>query len=382
MLKQIRLIDFKSFADEQVELAPLTLLVGANASGKSNFLDAVWFLHGLALGSGIGEILADPEDLVHRNGEHWPGLRGGSKEASRLGTAQFEIQTTWEDPLNEAETDIQHQIVCQTLPSLLIRDESCGPVDGPLRNLVSDGHVSGVNRPRVSPIVSDPDPAATLLAVAGGCLGDIHQIAIRPEQMRGYGKLKRPHLAADGTNFSGALHSLCVEPEEQETLVDWLTELLAPEIIDIDFIKVEELGDVMAVFVEKDGTRVSARSLSDGTLRFLGLLLSLRQADHGSTFLIEEIDSGLHPARIRVLMELLRQVTRERGLQIIATTHDPACLEYLDDEALRGVIVFGRVPEHQGTIMRRLGDLPHFNDVVKRQGISELFTTGWLEMAL
>jgi ABC-type branched-subunit amino acid transport system ATPase component len=353
MLKQIRLIDFKSFADEQVELAPLTLLVGANASGKSNFLDAVWFLHGLALGLEIGEILADPEDLVHRNGEHWPGLRGGSKEASRLGTAQFEIRTTWK----EGETDVQHQIVCQTLPSLLIR-ESDGPVGGPLR-----------------PLLFGPVHAATLLA-------DIHQIAIRPEQMRGYGKLKRPHLAADGTNFSGALHSLCVEPEEQETLVDWLTELLAPEIIDIDFIKVEELGDVMAVFVEKDGTRVSARSLSDGTLRFLGLLLSLRQADHGSTFLIEEIDSGLHPARIRVLMELLRQVTRERGLQIIATTHDPACLEYLDDEALRGVIVFGRVPEHQGTIMRRLGDLPHFNDVVKRQGISELFTTGWLEMAL
>jgi hypothetical protein len=32
--------------------------------------------------------------------------------------------------------------------------------------------------------------------------------------------------------------------------------------------------------------------------------------------------------------------------------------------------------------MRRLGDLPHFNEVVERAGIEEMFTTGWLEMAL
>ena len=41
MLRRLRLVDFKSFADEAVELAPLTLLVGANASGKSNCLDAL-----------------------------------------------------------------------------------------------------------------------------------------------------------------------------------------------------------------------------------------------------------------------------------------------------------------------------------------------------
>jgi len=32
--------------------------------------------------------------------------------------------------------------------------------------------------------------------------------------------------------------------------------------------------------------------------------------------------------------------------------------------------------------MRRLGDLPYFNEVIQRKGIEELFTTGWLEMAL
>lgn len=374
MLKRIRLIDFKSFEDEEVELAPLTLLVGANASGKSNFLDALWFLHGLSKDLDIEKVL-DGEERARRNGEPWPGLRGGSQEASRLGTEKFEIQSEWGGLWGKVSTspDVRHRIACRTRPSPLILNESCGTLDGPLRNLVTEGSVSGVGAG------SDAGGPATVL-MRGLVL--IHRIAIRPERMRDYGQLKRAHLAADGSNFSGALHHLCAEPEEQQMLVDWLTELLAPEIVDIAFIEVEELGDVMAMFVEKDGTRISARSVSDGTLRFLGLLLSMRQAARGTTFLIEEIDAGLHPARIRVLMEFLRQATQERDLQVIATTHNPACLEFLDKDDRQSAVLFGRIPEHNGTIMRRLGDLPHFEEVVERRGISELLTTGWLEMAL
>ncbi len=380
MLKRIQLVDFKSFANETIDLAPLTLLVGANASGKSNFLDALWFLHGLTLGLHVDEVL-DGEERLHRNGESWPGLRGGSKEASRLGTAQFELRSEWEDVegcVGEGSEvrcdDIAHSIVCRTRPSPLILDESCGAVGNPPRKLVTEGLLSGVGQG------SESGGPATVLAGRG--FGLIRQLDIRPERMRDYGQLKRSHLAADGSNFSGALHHLCAEPEERRGVVDWLTELLAPEIVDVEFIEIEELGDVMAMFVESDGTRVSARSLSDGSLRFLGLLLSLRQAPPGTTFLIEEIDSGLHPARTRVLMELLHQATHQRRLQVIATTHDPTCLEYLGDEGLHSAVVFGRVPGHQGTVIRRPGDLPHFDDAVKRRGASDLFATRWLELPL
>jgi hypothetical protein len=68
MLKRIRLKDFKSFVDEEVEVAPLTLLVGANASGKSNFLDAMRFLKGIAFDLSLGDVL---------NGETNPGRMRG-----------------------------------------------------------------------------------------------------------------------------------------------------------------------------------------------------------------------------------------------------------------------------------------------------------------
>lgn len=182
--------------------------------------------------------------------------------------------------------------------------------------------------------------------------------------------------------MSGVLADLCADPMEKFSLVTFIAELCAPEIEDIEFLGVEQLGDVIARFVEKDGKRISARSVSDGTLHFLGTLLALRTAKPGSVVLIEEVEAGLHPTRIRLLVNYLEAVTQELDIQVIATTHSPVVLQWLSEESLRNTIVCGRVPEHEGTIMRHLSELPHLFDVLQRTGIDELFTTGWLEMAL
>lgn len=342
MLKKIRLTDFKSFVDEEVELAPLTLLVGANASGKSNLLDAIRFLQGTVFDLSLGEIL----DGETRSGpDAWPGLRGRAEEAARVGRSTFTLTSVW----LAGPEQIEHRVTCRTLPSPKLEQEEL-----------------------TSEILEDYWFHA---------LREVRFLDVMPSKMRGYGRRGYP-LGEDGSNISGVLADLCGDPVERQSIVDWLTELCVPELEGIDFIEVKELGDVMAVLVEKGGRRISIRSASDGTLHFLGTLLALRTAEPGSVILIEEIETGLHPTRIRLLVEYLEAVTRERGIQIIATTHSPVVLQWLSDESLRNTIVFGRVPDHEGTLMRRLGDLPHFDEVVRRKGIEELFTTGWLEMAL
>lgn len=341
MLKRIRLTDFKSFVDEEVELAPLTLLVGANASGKSNFFDALRFLQGLSLDLSVAQVLDGEESS---RPDAWPGIRGRSQEAARIGTSSFAIKSCWRDHPGDPGPGFHHEITCDLEPG---------------------SWASVVKR---SPIQQHHFERIVFLG-------------IKPDQMRSYGRRKAP-LGTEGKNLSGVLADLCAEPESKSSIVAWLSELCAPEIEDLDFVEVEELGDVMAIFIESGGRRVSARSISDGTLRFLGILLALRTAEPGSLVLIEEIEDGLHPTRIRLLVEYLEAVTRERNIQVIATTHSPVLLEWLSDEALRNVVVFGRIPEHDGTLMRRLKDLPHFDETVARTGIEELFTTGWLEMAL
>ena len=373
MLKRIRLKDFKSFVDEEIEVAPLTLLVGANASGKSNFLDAIRFLQGLASGLALSEIL---------NGERqsrpgaWLGIRGRAEEASPLGTEGFTLETTWSS--SEA-VEIHHQITCRTFPHIEIEKENVREADE-VRITSSDGKARSAMGNRDLKVSSE-SPYFIEVARLSDPFRRIQFLRISPSEMRGYGR-RDELLGEDGKNLSGVLASFCDDVEAKQGFIDWLAEFCAPEIEGIDFLEVKELGDVMAVFIEKGGNRISARSISDGTLHFLGILLALRAAEAGSVILIEDIDTGLHPTRIRLLVEYLEAVTRERQIQVIATTHSPVVLQWLGDEALRNAIVFGRVPDREGTIMRRLGDLPHFNEVVERSGIDEMFTTGWLEMDL
>jgi hypothetical protein len=374
MLKRIRLKDFKSFVDEEVEVAPLTLLVGANVSGKSNFLDALRFMRGLSFDLTLSEVLnGEPRSRP----DAWPGIRGRAEEAARMGTEGFTLETTW---LIQEAVEIGHKIACRTFPDLSIEDEvfrENGESRITSRESVARSLMSWSRNPKVSlgsvyfnelAKVSDP-------------IRRLQFLRINPSEMRGYGR-RDELLGEDGKNLSGVLARLCDDNMEKQSLVSWLTELCAPEIEDIDFLEVKELGDVMAVFVEKGGKRISARSISDGTLHFLGTLLALRTAEPGSVILIEEIEAILHPTRIRLLVEYLEMAIRELEIQVIATTHSSVLLQWLSDESLRNAIVFGRVPDHEGTIMRRLGDLPYFNEVVEQAGIEEMFTTGWLEMAV
>jgi hypothetical protein len=203
---------------------------------------------------------------------------------------------------------------------------------------------------------------------------------VTPERMRGYAQKQVAAFGAEGENISPLLWKLCREEESRREWVDWLSEFCAPEIQDIDFIETE-LGDVMLVLVEKDGTRTPARSLSDGTLRFLGMLVALRTALPGSIIMLEEPETGLHPQRIHLLVEYLEAVTRERGIQVIATTHSPQLLQTLSSEALQSAVLCARSPDHPGTVLRRLGDLS-YKEVFARSRIDHLFTTGWLERAL
>jgi predicted ATPase len=202
-----------------------------------------------------------------------------------------------------------------------------------------------------------------------------------PNSMRHYVPREVEEMGEEGEFLSAILWRLCQDPEVKQGLIDWLSELCAPELEGIDFAETVE-GDVMLGLIEKGGSRVSARSLSEGTLRFLGELVALRTAPAGSTLLMEELGNGLHPRRMHLLVEYLETITQSRDIQVIATTHSPLVLQALGERARRDVVVLGRPPGASGSVMRRLGDLPQFEDIVQRRGMDYLFTTGWLEQAL
>ena len=103
MITSLRLVNFKNFADETLRLGPFTLIVGANASGKSNIRDAFRFLHGIGRGYTLPEIIGGRRDAG------WSQIRGAANEVMRFGQQYFSIELRFE--LEAAESkDINYFI--------------------------------------------------------------------------------------------------------------------------------------------------------------------------------------------------------------------------------------------------------------------------------
>ncbi len=133
MLKELQLTNFKSFAGdaEPIPFAPVTILVGANASGKSNVFDAVRFLQGIGMGLSIAEILTGK---LEGGREVQPGLRGGTEEVCWAGEDAFTLQTKGDfravaeilpgrDRPEGIRRLFDHRMTCRARPRPEVQDE-------------------------------------------------------------------------------------------------------------------------------------------------------------------------------------------------------------------------------------------------------------------
>src|SRR6266851_137144 len=95
MLRRLRLQRFKNFRDATLHLGPFSVLVGANASGKSNIRDAFRFLHGIARDYTLAEILG--EKWVEGGVLQWRGIRGGTREVCLAGSKTFRLRVGFDE---------------------------------------------------------------------------------------------------------------------------------------------------------------------------------------------------------------------------------------------------------------------------------------------
>jgi AAA15 family ATPase/GTPase len=103
MWKNLKLTNFKSFREADIPLGPFTVIVGTNASGKSNIRDAFRFLHGTGLGSSLLETIGRKES----DGQIiWNGIRGGTQEIAHGNAGSFACEAT----LQSGDETITHSI--------------------------------------------------------------------------------------------------------------------------------------------------------------------------------------------------------------------------------------------------------------------------------
>ena len=117
------------------------------------------------------------------------------------------------------------------------------------------------------------------------------------------------------------------------------------DVDDLSFDR-DAAGRILLRLVERGGESVSALGALDGTLRFLAILAALFGPEPALFYFIEEVENGIHPTRLGLLVDLIEHQTRRRGIQIVATTHSPQLLQFLSDESLENTSLLYRLPNH------------------------------------
>ncbi|WNI14108.1 AAA family ATPase [Actinacidiphila sp. ITFR-21] len=338
-ITRVRLRQYRSIAAADVELGDLVFLVGPNGAGKSNFLDALRLV-----AESLGTSLADALDV-----------RGGVAEVRRRSTghpSRFAVALEFRGPGFEGEYGFQ--VAGARSGGFRVAREECAvrPAGAAAASgfRVDDGLLTSATE-RGLPA---PDPRRLLLAEAARLK------VFRPvyEGLTGVGVLnldpgamRRPaapdpgrSLRRDGANVAGVLHRMgrTARGREDRARIDSYLREMVPGVqgaarrVQGGRETVEFAQDVPGA---KNPWRFAAQSVSDGTLRALGVLVGLFAApgEAYSTVAIEEPETALHPTASGPLLAALRDASARR--QVIATSHSADLLdsEDIDPAELRAV---------------------------------------------
>jgi predicted ATPase len=394
MITKLRLKGFKSFEDAELSLGPFTVLVGTNASGKSNIRDAFRFLNGVARGYTV------PEVLGGKWGQggvlQWRGIRGGTQDVSFNEGGEFKLDVTLMLPqLEEPEVTYgigiaideqsSHRLLAESLTPFFSFPADAGKLDNkPLLSTLADT-ASVIRTLTESGMQTSADPKFALLCARveerRDSLLEMRFFDLSPEALRQSSLPGQITLGDRGENLSSVLQAICEDDKQKASLLQWLQELTPLDAVDFEF-PADLEGKISVTLVEGNGRKTSVFSASDGTLRFLGLLAALLGPEPAGFYFMEEIENGIHPNRLYLLLELIQQRVAEGDIQIVATTHSPLVLTLLHEEVREHAAVTYRLPGHPETRVKRVMDIPHAREIFARQDPGHLHASGWMENSL
>jgi predicted ATPase len=350
MITSLTVSNYRSIG-ESVELPfrPLTVLVGANGSGKSNLVDALRFVSD-ALSNGLAAA------ITHRHGirtlRRWDGgdpfhLAIELKLHLGSGPARYSLELTGDHP-DEYRVKSEEAEVVRDAERFSFRVEAGKWAQGPV----------GLQPPL--------DPRNLALQLVGGdvrfqplvqVLRRIAIYSIFPDTLRAPQKYD-PNKPMDrhGSNWTSIL-----KDQPQDSWKPDLVEVLHQLTGDIEDVRLRPAADfLVAEFRHASPTRrqkwFTTAQESDGTLRIAGIATALLQQPALPLLGVEEPELTIHPGAIPVLFDYLKEAS-ERG-QVIVTTHSPELLDLVDADEVRvvsrrnGSTVVNRMLESQREAVR------------------------------
>ncbi|HIK12030.1 MAG TPA: AAA family ATPase [Oscillatoriaceae cyanobacterium M33_DOE_052] len=400
-LNEFIIANFKSYRESRLPVGALTLLIGANASGKSNAIEALRFLSWLAQGQKLDQIqyAVNTVDRVFRGRVNDLCYRGESSFTlgCHLDSSEWqELEITIN--VRDGDLHINGERIIDSSSQVPLYD-----LVAPSEGIGTDVGVSYNNFARrgEKPQITCSDNRAIFVQLDSPARFDANShksqqvipATVReyqqvlqsilfldpvPGKMREYSFKADKRLQEDGTNLSSVLFHLWHEKENQQVILKLIESLPEQAITGLDFI-FGPRDEVMVMLTETFGNtqrHCEAALLSDGTLRVLAIAAAMLSAPEGSLVVIEEIDNGVHPSRAQHLLASIRDIAQRRQLRVLLSTHNPALMDALPDAALGDVVFCFRNPEQGDSRLVRLGDINEFPALVSQGPLGQLVTNG------
>ena len=329
LIRRVRAKNFKSIAACDVKLGTLTYLVGPNGSGKSNFVDVLHFVKDALQGSleNALQLRAGLSEVRRRSGGHpthfgirldtWLPDGREAYYAFKVGARQaggFEVQQE-ECSIGAPGTGPSYKVM---LGKPEKSSEDVFPVSTPDRLAL----VNAAGLPAFRPLFD---------ALVGMGFYNLNPRVIRDLQKPQDGAMLKPL----GENIASVVAFMERSAPEDKRLVEEYLNAVVPSVHGVARMGVghmETLEFRQDTAGAKHPWRFAANSMSDGTLRALGILVALFQGGEAARpglIAIEEPDVALHPAAAALVREALTRAA-ERS-QVLVTSHSP---ELLDDEGI------------------------------------------------
>jgi predicted ATPase len=378
MIKRVTIKGYKSFKELSLDLKPIMVIFGPNASGKSNFLDALYLISRAVTKRNLNEAFKGHRGLPL---ESFYYADEGYEENLKKQTIgfTFEIDVVLSDSVVSkveeivkakrrgidspeqpkkiiTEKRLRYRLEIEGLPEtgyLRVMNERLCAIkangeekrrsaflerQGDRIHLRMEGqahpiyHSKGLDHTVISESLYEPHyPHITAFRME---LANWYTYYLEPRVlMRDDVPLSEiESMGPRGENLAAFLNTLKHKyPKDFDSLNLSLRHILPTEAtIDIELLKEGRVG----LKLSENGLWFSARLISEGTLRVIGLLAAVHPRNPATLIAFEEPENGIHPVRLKLISEILKNASQQYGKQIIVTTHSPILPEYFDDKSL------------------------------------------------
>jgi len=400
VLRRVQILNYRCLRYVDVRLDDFRLLVGANASGKTTFMDALAF---------VGDLVSDGlEDAVVKRTRNFQDLVWNRpKDEASLGfelALEFEIPEKLQEQLSRGKRprgkrfgcfryEVKIGIEAESRQLAILRELGTlkpavtpepqepprlfpAPPEPPgtvLTPRVKDGSEtvlsktdsgsdnfysevgSGDYRFRFEPqestlghIINDGNKFPVATWVRKTLKNNVQRLVLNSVNMR---EASAPDLgvaqfATDGSNLPWTVQRL--QKQNEVNYKEWLTHLryALPDLEDIRVVERPEDRHAYLMLRYKTGLEVPSWMASDGTLRLLALTLLAYLPDSRGLYLLEEPENGIHPQAIAPMYQSLSSVY---DAQVFATTHSPVLLHLAEQNE---ILCFSKNTEGATDIVR------------------------------